>query len=55
MNQHEAPFQIVKPLIAYKIGENVYRLKDYSLAIVDPTTNQALIITQHVQKKRDKE
>ena len=50
------PWPAVKPEVAFQIAPEIYRLRDFRLAVLDPAVGQALIIEiEPAKPKRRKE
>jgi hypothetical protein len=54
MTYREIPITVIKEQIAYSLAEDVFRLFDHTIAVLDRERNKALIIEQsQVVKKRN--
>jgi len=49
----ESPITAIKEQIAFKLGDGIYRLLDYNLAVIDQSSNTAIIIEQTQTFKKD--
>jgi hypothetical protein len=48
------PWPAVKPEVLYSFAPGLYRLADHRLAILDPATNQALVIEVEPVPQKEK-
>lgn len=48
MRTYETTPRAIKHLVAYRLGEGVYRLIDHNLAVIDPNEGKALVIDMNI-------